>query len=251
MSLFAALAEAAALRKCDRVGRGVRLTGAPWIENEGRLELGDEVKLVSLPVQSHLVVAEGAALLIGARVTIQQGAAIACHAKIEIGEGSWLGDYVSIADTDFHVAGEREARPQTTPIVIGKNVRIGARCTILRGALLGDGAQVAAGSVVGGTIPAGVRVGGVPAAPLIARGDRDAALGERVLAVLQGALGLAEPPAQGARLDSLEAWTSLGALKLLLALEQEFEISLREESVVHAPDAAALIGAIESALAAR
>ena len=70
MSLFAALAEAAALLKCDRVGRGVRLTGAPWIENEGRLELGDEVKLVSLPVQSHLVVAERAALLIGARVTI-------------------------------------------------------------------------------------------------------------------------------------------------------------------------------------
>ena len=48
-------------------------------------------------------------------------------------------------------------------IDIGSNVWVGAGCVILPGAVIGDDAVIAAGSVVRGTVPAGEIWGGVPA----------------------------------------------------------------------------------------
>lgn len=48
-------------------------------------------------------------------------------------------------------------------IEIGANVWVGANCTILPGARIGDNAVIAAGSVVRGEVPAGELWGGVPA----------------------------------------------------------------------------------------
>lgn len=49
------------------------------------------------------------------------------------------------------------------PIVIGNDVWIGAQCVILSGAEIGDGAIIAANSVVTGKIPPYAIVGGTPA----------------------------------------------------------------------------------------
>lgn len=49
------------------------------------------------------------------------------------------------------------------PIVIGNNVFIGARSTILPGTIIGDNVVVGAGSIVKGTIPDNVVVAGNPA----------------------------------------------------------------------------------------
>lgn len=49
------------------------------------------------------------------------------------------------------------------PILIGNDVWIGAQCVILSGAVVGDGAIIAANSVVTGNIPPYAIVGGTPA----------------------------------------------------------------------------------------
>lgn len=55
---------------------------------------------------------------------------------------------------------------RTGPVVIGPNVMIGANCTVLPGVRIGDGATVSAMSLVNADVPAGERVGGIPARPL-------------------------------------------------------------------------------------
>jgi acetyltransferase-like isoleucine patch superfamily enzyme len=49
------------------------------------------------------------------------------------------------------------------PIVVGRNVWIGAGATVLQGVTIGDDAVVAAGAVVTRDVPPRVLVAGVPA----------------------------------------------------------------------------------------
>ena len=49
------------------------------------------------------------------------------------------------------------------PIILGKNVWVGASAIFLPGVTVGDGAIVAAGAVVNHDVPARTIVGGVPA----------------------------------------------------------------------------------------
>jgi len=51
---------------------------------------------------------------------------------------------------------------RTGPVVIGRNVTIGANCTLLPGIVIGDGATVSAMSLVNKDVPPGAKVGGVP-----------------------------------------------------------------------------------------
>ncbi len=48
------------------------------------------------------------------------------------------------------------------PVHIGRNVTIGANCTILPGVVIGDGSVVSAMSLVNKDVPPGATVGGVP-----------------------------------------------------------------------------------------
>jgi acetyltransferase-like isoleucine patch superfamily enzyme/acyl carrier protein len=232
------------------VGEGARLEGTPWISNAGSLTIGRRFRLASCPVPSHLVVARAAALEIGDDVTIAHGAAVAAHERITLGAGCRIGPFVSISDTDFHVAGRRDAAPETTPIRVEAGVRIGARVSILRGAWIGEGAVVASASVVSGVVPAGARVAGVPARAISAdasRTETDAL--ERVPAIFAAALGLTEVPGREVPRESLAAWDSLGSLQVLLALEEAFGITLDEGAVAAARNVAELEALVERAQA--
>jgi acetyltransferase-like isoleucine patch superfamily enzyme len=59
------------------------------------------------------------------------------------------------------------------PITIGHDVWIGARAIVLDGAEIGDGAIIAAGSVVAGTIPPYAIAGGAPARVIRYRFEED------------------------------------------------------------------------------
>lgn len=242
------------LRGCDRVGPGVTLDGAPWIDNGGCLRLGRDVWISSRPVQSHLVVAPGATLELGDGVVVGHGAALAAFAHVRLGDGAVLAPFASISDTDFHVAGLREARPEATPVLIGKGVRLGSRVTVLRGASIGDGAVVAAGSVVSGHVPAGATVGGVPARPLAPGGappaGEDGSL-DRLPAVVAEALGLREPPPLSAGRAELAEWDSLGALRVVLAVEEAFEVILDEDGVARVREVGDLVDLVRAARARR
>ncbi len=77
---------------------------------------------------------------------------------IEIGDNSIIGYNTVILAHEF-VGGElRVGR-----VKIGRNVTIGANCTILPGVEIGDNSIIAAHSLVNSDIPPNVLAGGVPA----------------------------------------------------------------------------------------
>jgi acetyltransferase-like isoleucine patch superfamily enzyme len=111
-------------------------------------------------------------LEIGPDVWIGHGAAIAAFELVRIGEGTHIGPFVIIMDTNFHgTPGDQSVRHDCRPIVIGKHCRIGSRVTITRGASIGDGAEILAGSVVSSAIPPGVCAGGARARVFGRAGD--------------------------------------------------------------------------------
>ncbi|MBO7748196.1 acyltransferase [Paenibacillus sp. MWE-103] len=77
--------------------------------------------------------------------------------KIAIGDNSIIGYNTTILTHEYLI---REYR--LGPVRIGANVMIGANTTILPGVTIGDGAVVAAGSVVHKDVPPGAFVGGNP-----------------------------------------------------------------------------------------
>lgn len=113
--------------------------------------------------------ASGSKIIIGNNVGIS-GTTINATTTITIGDNTIIGSGCLITDTDSHpiLAAERNLPdwPKYTkskPIVIGKNVFIGARSIVLKGVTIGDGAVVGAGSVVTKDVPANTIVAGNPA----------------------------------------------------------------------------------------
>jgi maltose O-acetyltransferase len=256
------------LRHCDSVGKRARTRGAPFIENLGRITIGDDFNLVSIWVQSHLVTGHQGSLAIGNSVNINFGAAISAHESVSIGDRVRIGPYSIIMDSDYHSAADRDRRP-TSPIVIEEDAWLAGRVSVLKGSRIGRGAVVTAGSVVSGIIPAGVIAGGVPARVLrkidgIDRTSTDWM--ESAAPVVENAPPLPLPPdvrapssasvlADGnlvARVKSVIAstfsidgevdldwgpkeipkWDSMGQLRLTLALEEQFKIAISEDQLV-------------------
>jgi acetyltransferase-like isoleucine patch superfamily enzyme/acyl carrier protein len=245
---------AIARRRIDQIGRGARFIGTPHVENLGRIEIGDDLVIHSRPVVSHLVTGPDGILQIGRSVTIEHGAAITSHLGIRIGDGTHVGPYAMIMDTDFHEAGDHAARPEPQPIEFGARVRLGARVTILRGALIGAGASVASGSVVSGVVPAGSHVAGVPARQVRSTNasstslrdggntQRDIALHTREL--VRRVFGLKSEPEPQDGPHTIGSWDSLGTLNLLLSLEDSFGVRIDERDMLrvrHVADVEVLV----------
>jgi maltose O-acetyltransferase len=161
------------LRDCERVEADTQLHGRPSIIiYGGRLRIGARCAIGSVPISSHFVAGPGALLAIGDGVVIGHGAAIAAFERVEIGAGTCIGPFAIIMDTNFHGgSGDQSVHHDCRPVVIGSNCRIGSRVTITRGVTIGDGAEVLAGSVVSGSVPSGVCVGGARARILGRAGD--------------------------------------------------------------------------------
>ena len=82
------------------------------------------------------------------------------------GSGSYQA--TKILDNDFHIFDKEkgwlnEHQSNGRPIMIGRNVFIGARSIILKGVKVGDGAIIGAGAVVTRDVPAGQIAAGNPA----------------------------------------------------------------------------------------
>jgi len=221
------------LKTAERVGERLRLRGRPHIENNGRLTIGHDFALSSIPIETHLVTAPQGWLEIGSRVTIAHGAGITAHRHVRIDDDAYIGPFVMIMDTDFHEAGDHGNAGEARPIVIERGAAIGARTSILRGTTIGAGARVAPNSVVSGNIAPGAIVAGVPARRIDLTDADDQSSGiERILEIVQRTLGLRAKPTAADGPDTLEQWDSLGALNLLLSLEEAFGVTIEPKKML-------------------
>lgn len=96
---------------------------------------------------------------------------LTCINKIEIGDNVLTGRWVTISDnghgeTDLEtlkIPPLKRRLSSKGPVIIGNNVWIGDKATILSGVTIGDGAVIAANSVVTKDIPSYSVAAGVPA----------------------------------------------------------------------------------------
>lgn len=155
------------IRRKNITGGGRLIFGATWphsiskpsqlvVARDGKLMLEGTSKLCH---GANVSVASGARLnLLGCFVN--NNANIACYHKISIGSGSVISENVIIRDDDGH------SIPGKLPygeIKIGEHVWIGMNVIILKNVTIGDGAIVAAGSVVTRSVDANCMAAGNPA----------------------------------------------------------------------------------------
>lgn len=92
-----------------------------------------------------------------------------CGGGIEIGDGTIFSHEIQVFARNHYYDGEDllllpyDERFVCKKVVIGKYVWVGARCTIMAGVNIGDGAVIAAGSVVTKDVPSCAVAGGNPA----------------------------------------------------------------------------------------
>lgn len=106
-------------------------------------------------------------LEIGSNVNISLGVIITTAGGVKIGDRTMLGYRTQILSSNHTIDAEAEGVHGTGKtyheVSIGKDVWIGGACVILPGVNIGDGAVVAAGSVVTKDVEKRSMVAGVPA----------------------------------------------------------------------------------------
>jgi acetyltransferase-like isoleucine patch superfamily enzyme len=132
----------------------------------GAIELNDNSEInventFSIHSGCHIILLDNAKLNLGSGY-INRNLRIRCYKEISIGNNVAISENVTIWDSDAHAIIGKEDQ-MTQSISIGNNVWIGNNVTILKGVTIGDGAIVAAGSVVNKNIPKACLAAGVPA----------------------------------------------------------------------------------------
>ncbi len=129
----------------------------------------------NIDISSNVIIKEGtricscnknAQIKIGKNTTIGYHNFIFASDNIEIGEDCLIAAFVYIVDSNHEIKKKTKINQQpnsTAPIVIGNDVWIASNVTILKGVNIGDGAVIAANSVVNKDIPGYKIYGGSPA----------------------------------------------------------------------------------------
>jgi acetyltransferase-like isoleucine patch superfamily enzyme len=112
----------------------------------------------------------GKNLRLGKSVFINLGCRFQDTGGITIGDGSLIGHGSTLTTLNHRIDPARRADMLPSPIVIGRNVWLGAGVTVVPGVTIGDGAVVGAGAVVTKDVAADTIVAGVPARVVRATG---------------------------------------------------------------------------------
>lgn len=156
-----------------RIEKGEVLINASWTKGRERRNTSELIlnNNSSLIIDGSFALYQGASIYVGENATLyikgnsfaNTNTVINCFTYIEIGRGTYISDDVRIQDSDNHTVFENGiAKEITKPIIIGDHVWIGKNALVLKGVTIGDGAIVAAGSVVVKNVPAKTLVAGNP-----------------------------------------------------------------------------------------
>lgn len=157
-------------RKFDKCGVMVYSGGRPYpkVIHKGGTLIAGNCQLYS---GVRLEIGEQGKLEIGNGTYINRNTLIICEKQITIGENCKIAWDVIIMDSDLHPLNSTSI--VNKPVIIGERVWIGCRCIILKGVTIGDGAVIAAGSVVTKNIPPSTIWGGSPARFICNVGDTE------------------------------------------------------------------------------
>jgi acetyltransferase-like isoleucine patch superfamily enzyme len=146
--------------RTTKSGSLLQVSGSHQISkcNNTKLMIGNRVMLYDR-VNFYLD-QPGAEIVIGDRTYINRRTEIMSKSSVKIGQDCAISWDVVISDTDYH---QILGTSSTIPIVIGDNVWIGCKATILKGVTIGKGAVVAAGAVVTQDVEPYTLVAGIPA----------------------------------------------------------------------------------------
>lgn len=145
------------------MGPRVTLQGRLALSNQGRLVMGDRIRLVSTPYPLELVTLPGAVIELGTNVFINFGSSIVSSNRISIGDDCLIGTHTMVMDCDFHKVEDKSWDTTGYPVTIEDRVWLANRCIVLKGVRIGHDAVVAAGAVVTRDVPPRTVVGGNPA----------------------------------------------------------------------------------------
>jgi acetyltransferase-like isoleucine patch superfamily enzyme len=133
---------------------------------------GGVLRLRNTNVTRDVTIGVGPAAVIevGPNGWLGPGSFVAAQQRVVLGEGSMIAEYVTIRDHD-HVHDAQHTMTDwrytaAAPVIIGEDVWIASKATIVPGVTIGDHAFIAANAVVTHDVKPSERVGGVPARPL-------------------------------------------------------------------------------------
>ena len=143
---------------CSDYKQEYRYTNLSVNEN-GKLIVNNKQQIYA---NSYISVSKGATLEFYGNGYVNYGCNIDCFEHISIGKDTYISKQVYIRDSDNHDI-DYDGYRKSAPIKIGDHCWIGMNATILKGVTIGDGAIVAAGSLVNKDVPENCLVAGVPA----------------------------------------------------------------------------------------
>jgi acetyltransferase-like isoleucine patch superfamily enzyme len=153
------------LRSAESLGSRVRLWGVPAIKNEGRLRIGDRVRITSTIATFELGVGPEGTMEIGSNVLINYGCSFGATKLLRIGDRCNIGTQCILIDNAFHELDPdlRDVQPESQPVILERNVWLASRVIVLPGVTVGENSVIGAGSVVTKNIPPNVLAAGIPA----------------------------------------------------------------------------------------
>lgn len=154
---------------------GVEITGYVWLRNVSIPRQWEDICL-----NGNVALDDGVTLLVSGaprkgKLTIQKDVYINRNTMfdisegVEVGEDTMIGPFCYITDHDHGFGSGVIVKNQPlvgSPVVIGRNVWIGAGVIILKGVKIGNNAVIGAGAVVTKSVADGETVAGVPARSL-------------------------------------------------------------------------------------
>lgn len=143
-----------------KIAQGVRIKHSFEVSGNVKVTIGTGTRL-----GKRVRICGSGEVTIGSNVLLN-GPWIGCDLAITIGDNCLISDCF-IVDTDYHNLEPdlRHAPPGSkvsAPIVIERNVWIGARATVMKGVCIGANSVVGLGSIVRKSVPANVVVIGNP-----------------------------------------------------------------------------------------